>query len=278
MNMRVRILRTVALLSLVLIAGRSFAQDKPKPLTNADVISMVKAGLPEDTVINAIASQPSNFDISAMGLLDLKKQGASAKIMDAMVAAAGKAQSNTPAPQTPASSSEADAASGGEIPPGTTVTVRTIDTIDSQTAEEGQVFKASLDQPIEVGGATLVPAGADVTLKLVKVKQSGHFTGTTDLTVAIDALMLNGNRIAVETGEVTNSSSGRGKRSAIMVGGGTAAGALLGGLLAGKKGAMIGAGLGAASGAAAQVMTKGQKVVIPAETRLTFNVTAPAKP
>jgi len=170
------------------------------------------------------------------------------------------------------------AAAVGEVPPGTAIIVRTIEAVDSQSATEGQIFKASLEQAIEVGGATLIPAAADVTLKLVKVKESGHFAGTTDLTVAIDAILSNGNRITVETGEVTTSRSGRGKRSAVVVGGGIAVVALLGGILTGKKGAAIGAGVGAATGAAAQVMTKGQKVVIPPETRLTFSAIAPARP
>jgi hypothetical protein len=280
-----RRLTVLVAVTLVFLGGTTLAQNSGKPMTNADVVSMVKVGLPDGTVISAIQSQPTAFDISATALLDLKKQGVSDKVMNAMVAAAGKPQTAAPGAQapvtTPAAQSTASVASpaggsGAQIPSGTTISVRTINAINSQTAKEGQTFKASLDQPIESGGATLVPAGADVTLKLVKVKESGHFTGSTDLTVAIDSLTLNGNRVEVQTGSVTTSSSGRGKRSAVMVGGGTAAGALLGGLLGGRKGALLGAGVGGGAGAAAQVMTKGQKVVIPAETKLTFTLTAAA--
>ena len=53
--------------------------------------------------------------------------------------------------------------------------------------------------------------------------------------------------------------------------GGTAAlGAIIGAIAGGGKGAAIGAVSGAGVGAAAQVITKGQTVKIPSESRLTF--------
>ena len=55
-----------------------------------------------------------------------------------------------------------------------------------------------------------------------------------------------------------------------MAGGTAAVGAIIGAIAGGGKGAAIGAGAGAAAGAGAQVVTKGQRVRIPSETRLTF--------
>lgn len=52
-------------------------------------------------------------------------------------------------------------------------------------------------------------------------------------------------------------------------------GAVIGALAGGGRGAAIGAGSGAAAGTAAQVMTAGQKVKIPSETRLTFTLQNP---
>jgi curli biogenesis system outer membrane secretion channel CsgG len=62
----------------------------PQGLTNQDVITMVKGGLGENMILRAIDSQDTNFDISAKGLLQLKKAGVPPKIMDAVVTAAGK--------------------------------------------------------------------------------------------------------------------------------------------------------------------------------------------
>lgn len=70
---------------------------------------MVKGGLPESTIINAINAQPSTFDVSAMALLALKKQGVNAKIMDAMLAAGNKP---APAPAAAAAPAAPPAAAG----------------------------------------------------------------------------------------------------------------------------------------------------------------------
>ena len=81
-----------------LFTGLVLAQNNAKPLTNDDVIAMVKGGLPETTVINAINAQESNFDVSATALIKLKQQGVNSKIMDAMLAAANKKHSAAAAP------------------------------------------------------------------------------------------------------------------------------------------------------------------------------------
>ena len=53
------------------------AQTAPQPLTNNDVVSLAKEGLSESTIISAIQSQNNNFDLSANGLIGLKKSGVS---------------------------------------------------------------------------------------------------------------------------------------------------------------------------------------------------------
>jgi hypothetical protein len=72
------------------LAAFAAAQNAPKALTNEDVIAMFKGGLGESTIISAVQSQDTNFDISAMGLLQLKKAGVPSKLMDAVINAAGK--------------------------------------------------------------------------------------------------------------------------------------------------------------------------------------------
>ena len=61
-------------------------------------------------------------------------------------------------------------------------------------------------------------------------------------------------------------------KSGKVVGGTAAVGAILGGIFGGGKGAAIGAVSGAGAGAAVQFLTKGQRVKIPAETRLSFTL------
>ena len=70
----------------------------------------------------------------------------------------------------------------------------------------------------------------------------------------------------------------RGERSSAKVIGGTAVlGAIIGGIAGGGKGAAIGLGAGAGAGTAVQVATKGQRVRVPSETRLTFTLQQPVR-
>lgn len=60
-------------------------QPKRKPTTNADVMMMIKAKLPETTIISAIKQGPSDFDTSPSGLIELKNQGATGGMLDAIL-------------------------------------------------------------------------------------------------------------------------------------------------------------------------------------------------
>ena len=100
------------LICAVLFTGFALAQNNSKPLTNDDVIAMVKGGLPETTVISAINAQDSNFDVSATALIKLKQQGVNSKIMDAMLAAANKKHSAVPAPPAAAPAATPAATAG----------------------------------------------------------------------------------------------------------------------------------------------------------------------
>jgi len=158
------------------------------------------------------------------------------------------------------------------IPSGTVLKVRMIDGVDSETSQLGQTFQASLDDPVIIDGQTVVPRGADIVAKLVEDKQSGKISGRTELTLDLVSMRVNGKMVDLTTQEVTTSSGSRGAKSAKVIGGAAAVGAVMGGIFGGGKGAAIGATSGAGAGGAVQVLTKGQKVKIPAETRLTFTL------
>jgi hypothetical protein len=164
---------------------------------------------------------------------------------------------------------------GVTVPPDTNVTVRMIDSVNSQTARLGQTFRASVDEPIFVNGQQVIPRGADVLTKLVEDQQSGKIEGRTVLTMALVSITINGQPVPVTSSDVKTESSSRGARSAGVIGGGTALGAIVGALAGGGKGAAIGAASGATLGAGTEILTKGQTVKIPSETRLTFKLQTP---
>ncbi len=66
------------------------AAQSPSPLTNANVIAMVKSGATDDSIISAIKAGQSHFDLAAPALASLKNNGVSAQVIDAMSAASTK--------------------------------------------------------------------------------------------------------------------------------------------------------------------------------------------
>jgi len=165
-----------------------------------------------------------------------------------------------------------------ELAAGTNLTIRMIDSIDSERDKMGQSFRASLDEPVmDSNGSTVIPRGADVVVKLVDDEQSGKLAGRTILTLDLVSLQVNGQTIDIDTKNVTEQSGSRTARSAKVIGGTAIAGAIIGAIAGGGKGAAIGTAAGAGAGTVAEVATKGQRVRIPSETRLTFTLDQPVR-
>src|SRR3984893_3731416 len=72
-------------------------------------------------------------------------------------------------------------ASGVTVPAGTSLLVRTIDSVDSDKNHVGDRFRASLEQDLSVDGVVVAPRGADVYGRLAEAKESGHFEGKSQL-------------------------------------------------------------------------------------------------
>jgi len=151
-----------------------------------------------------------------------------------------------------------------------------IDSVDSERDRMGQTFRASLDEPVvDASGNTIIPRGADAMVKLVDDQQSGKLAGKTILTLNLQSVQVNGQTIEINTQNVTEQSGSRTARSAKVIGGTAIAGAIIGAIAGGGKGAAIGTAAGAGAGTVAEVATKGQRVRIPSETRLTFTLQQP---
>ncbi|HTB11139.1 MAG TPA: hypothetical protein VK752_06200 [Bryobacteraceae bacterium] len=78
-------------LTLLLICAAMPAQVTEKPLNNTDIANMIKAGLPEGTVVlaiqRAIVRGNTDFDASLEGLVALKNAGATEPILNFVVTA-----------------------------------------------------------------------------------------------------------------------------------------------------------------------------------------------
>ena len=180
------------------------------------------------------------------------------------------------APESSAANSTATAMS--EVPAGTKLVVRMIDAVDSQRDKLGQTYRASIDEEISLNGKTIVARGADATVKLIDDKQAGKLTGKTEITLDLLAISMDGRMVDVHTTGVTEAGASQTKRSAGVISGTAAVGAIVGALAGGGRGAAIGAASGAGAGTAVQVLTKGPAVKIPSETRLSFTLEQPLRP
>jgi hypothetical protein len=171
------------------------------------------------------------------------------------------------------------------IPSGTGFTVRMVDAIDSDKSAAGQLFNASVASPITVDDHTLIPKGAAARVRLEKVGGSEHSAGQTELRVRLISVAVSGSNYAVDTRLVEDKAADAGdteKKGAFgaLIGGRT--GALLekgkgaAAALFGKaKGTTTAAGAGAGEVTADQLVTHGERVRIPSDTKLDFTLSKP---
>jgi len=161
------------------------------------------------------------------------------------------------------------------VPSGTTMAIRLVDTVDSETATQGQTFHATLDSPLAVDGNVVIPAGYPVEGHVVQVQSAGKFAGQSLLVLQLDRIKAGDNYYNIQTDQYKRQGSSRGKNTAEKVGAGAGIGALIGALAGGGKGAAIGAAAGGGLGAGAQAVTHGQQIKLPSETVLNFTLQGP---
>ena len=164
------------------------------------------------------------------------------------------------------------------LPAGSEISVRNDETIDSANAAPGSTYPASIARDVlDQNGNVLIPRGSAATLVVRQVNQGGTLSNG-DFILDLDSVQVNGRRYIVNTADLEardRNGIGKNRRTGEMVGGGAALGTLLGAIAGGGKGAAIGAIAGAAAGGGAQVLTKGHRIRVPAETVLNFRLDQP---
>lgn len=161
------------------------------------------------------------------------------------------------------------------VPTGTTVTVRLAQAVGSKISQAGQSFSGTVADAIVIGSRTAIPAGATVSGIVVDAKPLGRFAGGASLSLKLTSVNVHGADRTIETSSVTQSAKGKGKRTAVLAGGGAAVGALIGGLAGGGKGAGIGALAGGGAGTGGAAFTGNKDIVLPAESALSFTLAQP---
>lgn len=157
------------------------------------------------------------------------------------------------------------------VPAGTILTVRTNQALSTKTVQTGTAFTGTVMTPITLEGKMAIPAGTDVTGIVKDAKKAGKFKGGASLTLVLDSVTVRGHKYNIVTEYFAQESTGKGKRTAGMVAGGTGVGAVIGGLAGGGKGAAIGALAGATAGTVG-AMTGNRDIELPAESALSFKL------
>ena len=157
------------------------------------------------------------------------------------------------------------------IPAGTTLQVRTLDSIRAN-AFDGRIYRGEIENDVlDVDGRLAIEAGS--TAELVARDLGGG-----ELDVDLDSVTVQGRRFAVRADSDVVGTSGRevfDSRTGQSAIAGAVVGSIIGAIAGGGKGAAIGAGVGAAAGAGARIATRGRNVDVPSDTTLMFRLTRP---
>jgi hypothetical protein len=176
------------------------------------------------------------------------------------------------APAAPAPAPAPVVAESRVVPSGASVRVTMSQTLSAKQNNVGDSFSGVLSGPLSTSdGGTVFKRGTEVSGTVVAAKGQGRFKGAGDLAIQLTSIA----GIPVQASTYEEVAKGKGKRTATLTGGGAGLGALIGGLAGGGKGALIGGLAGAGAGGAGSALTGNKDVVIPAESQITFRLTAP---
>jgi hypothetical protein len=159
------------------------------------------------------------------------------------------------------------------VPAGTTVTISLGSALGSKLSQAGQTFTGTVAKDVMVGNEVVIPKGSPASGTVTDAKPLGKFAGGAVLAVRLDSINLNGYDMPVQTALRSFSEKGKGKRSAVLAGGGAALGGIVGALAGGGKGAAIGMLAGGGAGAGGAAFTGKKDIVLPAESDLSFELT-----
>ena len=160
---------------------------------------------------------------------------------------------------------------------GTPILVRMVDSVDSNKQKAGYRFTAKLEANLQAYDVTVAPRGTTLYGVLAQASSSGKFKGSSQLTLELTNIVINGTSYPLMTSTYEVKGKGEGGNTAKKVVGGAGLGALIGGIAGGGKGAGIGALAGAGAGTAVAATKKGEQVSVPSETLLEFRLAHPTE-
>jgi hypothetical protein len=161
---------------------------------------------------------------------------------------------------------------------GTQIVVRTASRISTKTNQPGQVFYATLEQPIVEDDWVIARKGAEIEGMLTECDPGGRVQGVARLAVQLRKLELaDGRTVDIQTSVIRRQARTTKKKDAQKIGIGAGVGGAIGAIAGGGKGAAIGAVVGGGAGSGVVMATHGEPATIASETRLTFTLIEPIR-
>src|SRR5262249_34936723 len=183
-----------------------------------------------------------------------------------LLADIGAAQ-NAPAPSPPLT-----------MRPGTILAVRLNQPLSSDHSQVGDLFSATLDQPVTVLGIVVAHRGQTVAGHVVETKNAGRIHGVSRLAITLtDLTLVDGQTVAIQSQLLVRKGATSRGRDAAVIAGTAGVGAAIGAAVDGGTGAAVGAAAGATAGTIGVLLTRGNPTIIAPETPLTFQVTTPVR-
>jgi hypothetical protein len=174
------------------------------------------------------------------------------------------------------------------VPPGTVLNCRLSQTLSTALNIQGQLFAATVVEPIVVNGSQIVPAGATIRGRIANLDRPGRIKGVGRMllvpetlafpngqTFTVNAVLLQmygapGARIANSEGVVRGPDARM--RDLKEVGIGIGGGGLLGTMIGGFHGAFVGGVIGGAAGLVDSLRRRGPDLTLPRGTELKFQL------
>jgi hypothetical protein len=164
------------------------------------------------------------------------------------------------------------------IKPGSFVTVRVNQPLSSDHNQQGDVFSATLTQPVVVDGIVVAQRGQTVVGRVAQAEKAGRVSGTSRLALQLTGITLaDGTQANMQSQLVNRNGSTSVGNDVGAVATTTAAGAAIGAAADWGRGAAIGAGAGAAAGLVGVLLTRGRPTIVYPETLLTFRIETPVR-
>lgn len=161
---------------------------------------------------------------------------------------------------------------GVTMPSGTAIKVAVAARVTSETAQPGDTWTGTVQEPVTVGDRIVIPAGSQVTgvVSGVKAAEKGS---RAFLVMSVRSIDVNGKSYPVSASADSLIAGSTRARNVGAVAGGAAAGALLGKAIGGGgKGALIGGLIGAGAATGAVAASKGYQVEVKEGAEMTFSV------